>query len=227
VLLPMLPRFALLLGLTTGLMGASAHALADPPAPPAPLNRAQALQALENPSLQQRLAAVARLGTVGTMADADRIVSHLYDSNEQVRQLAGAALWQIWSRSGDKNIDTLYQQGVEQMDASKLREAVATFTAIIAKRPAFAEAWNKRATLYYMLGELDLSLKDCDEVIKRNRNHFGALSGYAQIYLQKGDLDRATTYFERALKINPNLEGVPNALKQLQQKLEEKRRNSV
>jgi Tfp pilus assembly protein PilF len=70
-------------------------------------------------------------------------------------------------------------------------------------------------------------LKDCDEVIKRNRNHFGALSGYAQIYLQKGDLDRATTYFERALKINPNLEGVPNALKQLQQKREEKRRNSV
>ena len=227
MLLPMLPRFALLLGLTTGLIGASAYALADPPAPSAPLNRAQALQALENPSLQQRLAAVARLGTVGTMADADRIVSHLYDSNEEVRQLAGAALWQIWSRSGDKNIDTLYQQGVEQMEASKLREAVATFTAIIAKRPAFAEAWNKRATLYYMLGELDLSLKDCDEVIKRNRNHFGALSGYAQIYLQKGDLNRATTYFERALKINPNLEGVPNALKQLQQKLEEKRRNSV
>lgn len=220
----MLPRLALLLGLTTGLMGASAYVLADPPAP---LNRAQALQALKNSSLQQRLDSVARLGTVGTMADADRIVSHLYDSNEEVRQLTGAALWQIWSRSGDKNIDILYRQGVEQMNSSKLREAVGTFTAIISKRPAFAEAWNKRATLYYMLGELDLSLKDCDEVIKRNRNHFGALSGYAQIYLQKGDLDRATTYFERALKINPNLEGIPNALKQLEQKLEEKRRNSV
>ena len=136
-------------------------------------------------------------------------------------------MWQIWSRSGDKGIDALYQQGVEQMEASKLREAVATFTTIIARRPAFAEAWNKRATLYYLLGELDLSLKDCDEVIKRNRNHFGALSGYAQIYLKKGELERAATYFERALKVNPNLEGIAQVIEQLQQRLEEKRRNTI
>ena len=113
------------------------------------------------------------------------------------------------------------------MNASKLREALATFSSIIAKRPAFAEAWNKRATLYYLLGELDLSLKDCDEVIKRNPNHFGALSGYAQIYLQKGELELAKTYFERAYKVNPNMEGIPDAIEQLQQTLEEKRRRSI
>ena len=161
------------------------------------------------------------------MADADRLVDRLYDADEEVRQLTGAALWQIWSRSGDKGIDALYQQGVAQMESSKLREAVDTFTAIIGKRPSFAEAWNKRATLYYLLGELDLSLKDCDEVIKRNRNHFGALSGYAQIYLQRGDLDRAKTYFGRALKVNPNLQGVPDVIEQLQEKQEQKRRNSI
>ena len=136
-------------------------------------------------------------------------------------------MWQIWSRSGNKEIDARYQQGVEQMNASKLREALATFSSIIAKRPAFAEAWNKRATLYYLLGELDLSLKDCDEVIKRNPNHFGALSGYAQIYLQKGELELAKTYFERAYKVNPNMEGIPDAIEQLQQTLEEKRRRSI
>ena len=203
-----LSRFAPLLGLVIGLLGgllaASAHAAGNPIAAAASLNRAQALQALKNSSPRLRMEAVTRLGAVGTMADADRLVDRLYDADEEVRQLTGAALWQIWSRSGDKGIDALYQQGVAQMESSNLREAVDTFTAIIAKRPSFAEAWNKRATLYYLLGELDLSLKDCDEVIKRNRNHFGALSGYAQIYLQRGDLDRAKTYFGRALKVNPN-----------------------
>ena len=232
---PMLSRFAVSFGLLSGLMsgaitglpGASAQALVDSPAQLSPLNRAKALEALENTSPQQRLAAVARLGAIGTMADADRLVSRLYDESAQVRQLTGTALWQIWSRSGDKGIDTLYQQGIAQMEASKLREAVATFTAIIAKRPAFAEAWNKRATLHYMLGEMDLSLKDCEQVIKRNPNHYGALSGFAQIYLQKGDLEQATAYFERAIKVNPNLQGIPETIEQLQKKLEEKRRNTI
>lgn len=218
----MFGRAALLLCL----LGMSAHAAVNPPAPngpPPPLNRTQALQALENPSPQQRLAAVLRLADVGTMADADRLVSLLRDADEQVRQMTGAALWQIWGRSGDKGIDAMYQQGLQQMEASKLTEAVATFTAIIAKRPAFAEAWNKRATVYYVMGLLDLSLKDCDEVIKRNPNHFGALSGYAQIYLQKGDLGQAITYLERALKVNPNLDGVPEAIEQLRQQLDQKR----
>lgn len=226
MLFPLLARAALCFCLA----GASAHAVVNPPAPPkqpVPLNRAQALQALENPLPQQRLAAVARLAEVGTMADGDRLASRLYDADEQIREISAAALWRIWGRSGDKAIDALYQQGLQQMEASKLREAVATFTAIIAKRPAFAEAWNKRATLYFVMGLLDLSLKDCDEVIKRNRNHFGALSGYAQIYLQKGDLGQALTYFERALKVNPNLEGAQETIEQLQQALEDKRRNTI
>jgi tetratricopeptide (TPR) repeat protein len=184
----MLSRFALLIGLGIGLSGASAQALADAPAvaPLAPLSREKALQALENKSAQQRFTAVERLGAIGTMADADRLVGHLYDPNIQVRQLTGAALWQIWGRSGDKDIDALYQQGLAQMEASKLREAVATFTAIIAKRPAFAEAWNKRATLHYMLGELDLSINDCEQAIKRNPNHYGALSGVCPDLFAKG-----------------------------------------
>lgn len=227
-------RSVLLLGMIAGMPNVvigfpvtSAQVVIDSPVPSSTPDRTKALQALENTSPQQRLAAVARLGAIGTMSDADRLVSHLYDPNAQVRQLTGTALWQIWSRSGDKGIDALYQQGVAQMEASKLREAVATFTTIIARRPAFAEAWNKRATLYYMLGEMDLSLKDCEQVIKRNPHHYGALSGYAQIYLQKGDLEQAMSYFERAIKVNPNLQGVPEAIEQLQQKLQEKQRNTI
>jgi len=193
----------------------------------APRSRAQAMQALTQAAPEARLAGVQRLGAIGTMPDADRLVAALRDTDAQVRLYASVSMWQIWSRSGDKATDLLYQRGIEQMEAGDLPEAVTTFTAIIQKKPAFAEAWNKRATLFYMMGLMDLSLKDCEEVIRRNRNHFGALSGYGQIYLSKGDLGRAATYFERALAINPNLPGAAATLLQLRARLESQQRKSV
>jgi tetratricopeptide (TPR) repeat protein len=204
-------------------MAAGAQTPAKTPVP----NRVQALQALEQPSAEVRLAGVQRLADVGTMADADRLVARLRDDDPRVRMEAAASMWQIWSRSGDKAIDALYQRGMQQMEAARFREAAATFSDIIRKKPAFAEAWNKRATTYYLMGEFDRSLKDCEEVMKRNRNHFGALSGYGQIYLILGDFERSLTYFERALKVNPNMTGAETAMKQIQQHLQEKQRNTI
>lgn len=189
--------------------------------------RSQALKALEQGSADTRRAGVVRLGQIGTMSDADRLVARLHDVDEQVRLQATVAMWQIWSRSGDRAIDALYQRGLDQMEAARMPEAVATFTDIIRRRPAFAEAWNKRATIYYLLGEFELSLKDCDEVIRRNPNHFGALSGYGQIYLNLGDLERALTYFERALKVNPNLPGAADTVLLLRQKLQQQQPKTI
>ena len=72
----------------------------------------------------------------------------------------------------------------------------------------FTEGWNKRATLYFLVGDLRKSLADCDEVMKRNPYHFGALAGYAQIYVRLEYYDRALEYSRRALKVNPNMDGV-------------------
>ena len=192
-----------------------------------PATRAQALQAIAQPSAELRRAGVERLGDIGTMADTDRLVARLHDEDEQVRLVANTALWQIWSRSGDKSVDALYRRGVAQMEAGEFPDAVATFTEIIRRKPGFAEAWNKRATLFYMMGLLELSLKDCDEVIKRNRNHFGALSGYGQIYLSMGDLERAATYLERALRINPNLAGAASTVQMLRERLDARQRRTI
>ena len=73
----------------------------------------------------------------------------------------------------------------------------------------------KRATVYYLLGEYTKSLADCDEVLKRNPYHFGALSGYGMIYLQLDQPARALEYFERALAVNPNLSSVQEAADRL------------
>ncbi|MFC5523837.1 tetratricopeptide repeat protein [Polaromonas jejuensis] len=197
------------------------------PAASPPSTRQQALKAIENPDPAVRRAAVVRLSEIGAMMDADRLVAHLRDDDAPVRQLAEAALWQIWSRSGDRAIDALFLRGVQQMAASELTEALATFSEIIRKKPAFAEGWNKRATIYYLLGQYELSMKDCDEVLKRNSKHFGALSGYGQIYLALGDPDRAQPYLERALRVNPNMAGVATTIRLIEQQREEKRRRTI
>lgn len=197
------------------------------PAASPPSTRQQALKAIEDPDPGMRRAAALRLGEVGAMMDADRLVAHLGDDDAPVRQLAEAALLQIWSRSGNRAIDALFRRGIEQMVASQPVEALATFSEIIRRKPAFAEGWNKRATIFYMLGQYELAMKDCDEVLKRNPKHFGALSGYGRIYLAMGDPDRAQPYLERALKVNPNMTGVAATLLLIEQHREQRLRQTV
>jgi tetratricopeptide (TPR) repeat protein len=209
---------AFLLALTVALSAAMAE--------PA-MTRAQALQALEQHDVEKRLAGIARLAEIGTMADADRLVPRLADDNELVREIASAAMWQIWSRSGDRAIDQLFATGVEQMQAGQFDAALATFSEIVRRKPAFAEGWNKRATVLFLLGENEKSLLDCDEVLKRNPNHFGALSGAGQIHMKLGHTERAVEFFERALKVNPGLAGTAEVIQMLEQRLQDMRRRTI
>ena len=191
----------------------------------APLTRAQALKALEQPEAGARIAGVERLAEIGKMVDVDRLLGRLNDTDPQVRALAAAATWQVWSRSGDPAIDALFARGREQMQASALTDALATFSLIVRRKPDFAEGWNKRATIYFLLGRNEESLKDCDEVFKRNRKHFGALAGAGQIHLQLGNADLALDFFRRALEVNPNMEGPKEMVPVLEELLRKERPN--
>ncbi|HTT10699.1 MAG TPA: tetratricopeptide repeat protein [Burkholderiaceae bacterium] len=199
-----------------------AVALAASASRAAGLTREQALKALEAPETGVRLGAVERLAEIGRMDDADRLLGRLTDSDAHVRASATDAIWRIWSRSGDPAIDSLFARGVEQMQDSEFDTALATFSAIIARKPDFAEGWNKRATIYFLLGENEKSLKDCDEVLKRNPNHFGALSGAGQIYLRLGDPEQALKSFRRAFDVNPNLEGIEQIISSLERYLRDR-----
>ena len=190
--------------------------------------REDALKGLEN-----RTDSVARrqglrtLAAAGTMADVPRIAQALRDPDRAVRIIAEAALWEIWSRSGDREIDRLFAAGEQEMSEGRWNDAVTTFTTVIARKPEFAEGWNKRATVYYLMGEYQKSLADCDEVMKRNPFHYGALSGYGMIYGQLDQPLRALEFYEQALGVNPNLEGVRNAIELLRDELIRKRRESI
>lgn len=189
--------------------------------------RTQALAALVQPDPAERLAGVERLAEIGSMADADRVLDRLGDSDPRVRLAAQASIWQIWTRSGDPEIDKLFAQGVQQMQAAALDDALTTFNEIVSRKPDFAEGWNKRATIYFLRGQYEKSLADCDEVFKRNAQHFGALSGAGQIHLQLGNPRRALEFFRRAVEVNPNLDEAAQMIPLLEQHLRKLERRSI
>ena len=190
-------------------------------------SRADALAALTAADVEARRLGAAVLLERGTMADATALVAALRDPDAQVRGLAEAALWAVWSRSGDDAIDGILEIGVGQMRNGQVQASVDTFSEIIHRRPDFAEGWNKRATAYYLLGDWRRSAADCDEVLRRNPQHFGALSGYGMIWLQLDEPARALERFEQALAVNPNLESVATTIDALRAVLLKQRRDAI
>ena len=184
-----------------------AAALAQGVAHAAPLTRDQARAALASPDAGKQRAAIERLAEVGTMADVDRLAERLTDADEETRAAATAALWKVWSRSGDAAIDALLAEGTAQMQNFDFADALATFNQVVEKKPDFAEGWNKRATVLFLMGENQASLRDCAEVLKRNPKHFGALAGAGQNHAQLGQLEEAIDDYKRALMVNPYLPG--------------------
>ena len=190
-------------------------------------NRDEAVHAAASPNADTRAEALAWIAGHGTQADATILKEHLTDDSAYVRSVAEQALWTLWSRSGDDAVDGLLAAGVEQMRAGDLDAAIATFSAVITQKPEFAEGWNKRATALFLAGDFRRSLADCDEVMKRNPLHFGALAGYGQIYFQLGQYERAIAYWKRALEVNPNLSGVETSIRTTEQLLAERRRRGA
>ncbi len=198
----------------------AALTLAAPAAfPEPPQSRNEALAALESKDAATRAEAVVWLANRGAMADAPLLHARLRDESPFVRGYAEQALWLLWSRSGDAGVDRLMAQGAEAMQAGRHAEAIGVFSGIIENKPEFAEAWNRRATVYYLAGEYRKSIADCDEVLKRNPGHFGALSGLGQIYVQLEDYPKALEWYRRALQVNPNMLGVEMNIKLIEERL--------
>jgi tetratricopeptide (TPR) repeat protein len=189
---------------------------------PAPQNHAEAVAGLKHSEPAERAQAVAWLASHGRMTDQPRLIERLRDENEDVRGTAEQGLWLLWMRSGDPAVDRALAEGSALLAAGRLPEAIAIFSQIIRRRPAFAEGWNKRATAYFLAGDYRRSLADCGEVIRRNPRHFGALSGYGQIYFRLEQFDKAIEYWRRALQVNPNMSGVRMNIEATEQLLRDK-----
>ncbi len=189
-------------------------------------DRAQALAGLDAAAVELRAAAVIWFAQNGVAADDKLVLPRLGDEDPMVRELAERGMWMLWSRSGDDAIDALMTKGQGELGSRDFAAAIATYSEVIRRKPAFAEGWNKRATAYFLNDELKRSLADCDQVMKRNPYHFGALSGYGQIYFQQKQYDKAIEYWERALKVNPNL-GLASNIEVARKMLGQSRKSST
>jgi tetratricopeptide (TPR) repeat protein len=197
------------------------------PAFPAPQSRGEALAALEDAQTERRAEAVVWIANHGSIGDQPLLVKRLRDESAFVRGFAEQGLWLLWARSGSDEIDRQMAKGVEQMQSGLHREAIATFSEVIRRRPDFAEGWNKRATVYYLAGEYRKSLADCAEVLKRNPSHFGAISGTGQVYFQLEEYDKALQWWRRALEVNPNMIGVEFNIQGTEELLKKKRGRAI
>lgn len=129
-------------------------------------------------------------------------------------------IWIEWSKSGSPAMDLLLQRGRDAMEMGDNLQAIEHFTAIIDHSPEFAEAWNARATAYFMAGEFGPSVADIAHVLSLNPRHFGALSGLAMIFEQSGKPERALEVYKAALAIHPHLQGATEAVERLEAEAE-------
>jgi Flp pilus assembly protein TadD len=176
----------------------------------------EALERLRSADARVRCEAARVLAARGDMGAAHSLAEALRDPEVQVRREAEAALWAIWMRSGDPETDALLLEGTRRMEAGDHAAAIDDFSRVIARAPDFAEGYNKRATALYLQGSYVRSIADCEETLRRNPGHFGALSGEGLCYVALGWLDRARRCFRRALAVHPDMPTVRQNLAQLE-----------
>jgi len=126
---------------------------------------------------------------------------------------AASALWEIWHRSGDPQLDSLLRQGIEAMERQEIDKAEALFTRLIRVAPGFAEGWNKRATARFLAKDFTGAIADCRETLARNPNHFGALSGQGLCHLALEQYKEAAELFRRTLAVHPYLDSARTNLR--------------
>lgn len=129
------------------------------------------------------------------------------------------AIWDHWTRHDDADIGERMSVGIEAMNAGSLGFSLRVFDEIVDLAPAFAEGWNKRATVYYLLGNLEASVHDIQKTLALEPRHFGALSGMGLIYSTIGNDEAALKVWEKALTINPRMPGIRARVKELRQEL--------
>ena len=131
-----------------------------------------------------------------------------------------ARIWAMWMQTPSDTAALLMSRAKQAMDAQKMDVALKLLDSLVRLRPDYTEAWNRRATLYYLKNDYVHSIQDIQQVLIREPRHFGALAGLGMIMQDLGDEKRALEAFRRALAVNPHLEKVPDMVKSLTEKVE-------
>jgi tetratricopeptide (TPR) repeat protein len=155
-----------------------------------------------------RRAAVLALGYLGNYESNGTLGRALCDADRGVRLLAENAIRSVWVRAGTERQRREINSVIALNTAADYENAYHRVNRLLDEAPWFAEAWNQRAIAGYCTARYEQSIRDCQQALELNPYHFGAAAGMGQCYLKLGVRSMALEAFRRALKLNPNLEGV-------------------
>jgi len=127
-------------------------------------------------------------------------------------------IWKIWStHPNNDDLTSMLSVGSNFVNNNQYPKAVEIFTKVIELDPSWAEAWNKRATVLYMMGEFEKSQNDIDEVLKLEKRHFGALAGQGLVNIELENYEKAIMSYEKAMKIYPSMNSPKIMIKQIKE----------
>ena len=148
----------------------------------------------------------------------DKLFNELKIDNPALTFEVEQKIWDIWSTPPKKNeLTIMLSEGSTLVKDDKLNEAVIIFTKVIELDPSWAEAWNKRATVLYLLGEFQKSQNDIDKVLELEERHFGALAGQGLVNIQLKKYDKAIMSYEKAQKIYPTMKSPKIMIKEIKE----------
>jgi tetratricopeptide (TPR) repeat protein len=176
-------------------------------------NEGTLLRLLTSRELRARRAALCALGQLGTMEASAALTARLHEDDGDLRRLAVDALWAIWFRADSEANNRELKRLAGLKDRNK---ALAGFDQLLDRAPSFAEAYNQRAIVHFRLKQYDKAIADCEKTLELNPCHFGAQAGLGQCYLQLRKHKAALKAFRNALRIHPYLEGVADAIRNLE-----------
>lgn len=151
-------------------------------------------------------------GVLADDARLDQLFQQLQGASEPEAQNIAEDIWREWSRSGSAAMDLLLQRGEIALTEGDPMTAVDHASAVIDHAPDFAAAYNLRATAYFQMGELGLSIADISRTLALNPRHFGALAGLGAIFEELNQPAKAVEVYGEALKLNPHMPELKEAI---------------
>ncbi len=140
--------------------------------------------------------------------------------NETSAKAIEDRIWALWVASGSDTCNLLMSRVKDATDDKDYDLALKLLSAVIAIKPDYVEAWNRRATVYYLKQDYAHSIADIAQVLAREPRHFGALAGLGMMLQDIGDDKHALEAYRKALAVDPHLESIPDAVKTLTDKVE-------
>ena len=147
----------------------------------------------------------------------DKLFSELKKNISSSPEIA-QQIWTLWStHPTDEKLTSILDEGSRLVQDQKLIRAIDIFTDVIEMDPTWAEAWNKRATVFYMVGEFQKSQDDIDKVLELENRHFGALAGQGMVNIQLKNYDKAKRSYQKAQKIYPAMKSSKVMIEQIEE----------